>query len=105
MQPRRVGQDRLASVPVVVRIGGQLWQCRFEAMALTGQNPATRQAAVCRRSLVLVKEARIDSHVLRYPLMHVNAEAELLEQVTQPVAVDQLDRRSTVPVLQFGFVI
>jgi hypothetical protein len=35
MQPRRVGQDRLVSVPVVVRIGGQLWPCRLHAAALT----------------------------------------------------------------------
>jgi hypothetical protein len=41
--------------------------------------------------LVLVKEARIDGNVLCYLLADVNAEAELLEQVAQPVAVDQLD--------------
>src|SRR6266702_5347346 len=50
-----------------------------------------------RRSLVLVKEAMIDSNVLRYPLAYVNAEPELLEQVAQSVPVDQLNRRSTVP--------
>jgi hypothetical protein len=46
-------------------------------------------------SLVFVKEARIDSHVLFYPLAHLNAEAELLEQVAQSVPVDQLDGRGT----------
>jgi len=49
-----------------------------------------------RYSLVLIKEARIDSHVLLYSFAHFNAEAKLLEQVAQSVPVDQLDRRSTV---------
>src|SRR5215467_12684111 len=49
-----------------------------------------------RRSLVLVKEARVDSHVLLYPLTHLNAETELLEQVAQSVAIDQLDGRGAI---------
>jgi hypothetical protein len=50
-----------------------------------------------RRSLVLIKEARVDSHVLLYPLTYLNAEAELLEQVAQPVAVDQPNGRGAYP--------
>jgi hypothetical protein len=50
-----------------------------------------------RHSLVLVEEARVDCHVLLYPLTHLNAEAELPEQVAQSVAVDQLDGRGAIP--------
>src|SRR6266566_3250624 len=50
-----------------------------------------------RRSLVLVEEARIDSHDLLDLLPYFHAESEQLEQVAQSVAVDQLDGRSTVP--------
>ena len=49
-----------------------------------------------RCSLILVKEVRVDSHVLLYPLTHFNAEAVLLEEVAQSVAVDQLDGRGAV---------
>jgi len=51
---------------------------------------------VMRCLLILVKEARVDSHVLLDPLTHLNAEAELLEQVAQSVAVDQLNGRGAI---------
>jgi hypothetical protein len=35
LRPRRVGQDRFASDPVVVRFGGQLRPCRPQAAGLT----------------------------------------------------------------------
>src|SRR5271166_2338648 len=54
--------------------------------------------AVCADySLILIQEARIYGHVLLHPLAYLNPEPELLEQIAQPVAVDQLDRRGTVP--------
>ena len=56
-------------------------------------------------SVVLVEEARIDSHVLLHPLAYLNPEPELLEPIAQSVAVDQLDRGGTVPgCLRLGVV-
>ena len=49
-----------------------------------------------RRSLILVKEARVDSHVLLYPLTYFNAETKLLEQVAQSTEVDQLNWRGAI---------
>jgi hypothetical protein len=62
-----------------------------------GCRSVSHSTAVADCSLVLVKETRIDGHVLFHPLAYFDPEPLILEQAAQPVTVDQLGGSSTVP--------
>jgi hypothetical protein len=80
MRPRRVGQDRLASVPVVVRIGGQPWPCRLDAETLTLKRQANGPARVAGSIMLgprLVHKDRASRRLLSaVPSGHGDGETE-----------------------------